>query len=76
MEQQYQTIGKVEQNIMRFLEQTTPKENHEYIKKILKEYNIKEADIEFVLIHENETEKLYTFRIKGYDDDLYHRIPK
>lgn len=73
---EFKTIGLVEQNIMEFLAETTPESNHERLKEFLKEYNITNDMIEKMLIHENDEERLFTLTIKGYEEELYHRVKK
>lgn len=76
MEEQFKTIGKIEQHIFKYLEQVMERLRFERLKVFLSENNIDENDIIYMLVNENDNERLFTMRIKNYDDDLYFRVPK
>lgn len=76
MKHEFKTIGKVEQHFFAYLERVVPQESFERMKAFMAKNNIAESAIMFMLVNENDNEKLFTMRIKGLKKDLYYRIKK
>lgn len=76
MEQQFKTIGQVEINILPYLKSQLTDEKYENLKKFLEKHKIKDDDIKKMLLHENDSERLFTITINGYEEDLYVRVKK
>lgn len=72
----FKTIGKIDKNILQYLEQVVPSDYYQRLTDFLFNEKISENVILYLLIHENDNERLFTMRIDGREDDLYFRVKK
>ena len=76
MQDDFKTIGKIDKNILQYLEQVVPSDYYQRLTDFLFNEKISENVILYLLIHENDNERLFTMRIDGREDDLYFRVKK